>query len=89
MKRIFWVFCINRFLINPLQYLSSRSNFGFEFAEIFAIEKQLPTRQDGESKRFSRVAPFFKLLNKSIVIVHYIPSFFYAKLVRYRAGLAV
>jgi hypothetical protein len=42
MRRIFWVFCINRFLINPLHYLSSPSDFGFEFAEIFIIEKRLP-----------------------------------------------
>jgi len=40
MKRIFWGFCINRFLINPLQYLSSRSNFGFEFAEILEIKNE-------------------------------------------------
>jgi hypothetical protein len=34
----------NWFLIDPLQlhYLSSRSDFGFEFAEIFIIEKRLP-----------------------------------------------
>jgi hypothetical protein len=39
---IFWGFCRNRFLIDPLQYLSSRSDFGSEFAVIFVIEKQLP-----------------------------------------------
>ncbi len=32
----------NRFLIDPWHYLSSRSDFGFEFAEIFVIEKRLP-----------------------------------------------
>jgi hypothetical protein len=42
MRRIFWVFCINRFGIGPLHYFSSRSDFGFEFAEIFVIEKRLP-----------------------------------------------
>jgi hypothetical protein len=42
MKRIFWGFCINRFLMSPLHYLSSRSDFAFEFAEIFVIEKRLP-----------------------------------------------
>jgi hypothetical protein len=41
-RRIFWGFCINRFGIGPLHYISSRSDFGFEFAEIFVIEKQLP-----------------------------------------------
>ena len=39
MRRIFWGFCRNWFLIDPLDYLSSRSAFGFVFAEIFEIEK--------------------------------------------------
>jgi hypothetical protein len=42
MRRIFWGFCRNCFLIDPLHYLSSRSDFGFEFAEIFVIKKRLP-----------------------------------------------
>ncbi len=42
MRRIFWGFCRNWFLKSPLHYLSSRSDFGFEFAEIFIFEKQLP-----------------------------------------------
>ncbi len=37
-----WGFCINRFGIGPLHYVSSHSDFGFEFAEIFIIEKRLP-----------------------------------------------
>ncbi len=42
MRWIFlWGFCRNRFLLSPLHYLSSRSKFGFEFAEIFVIEKRL------------------------------------------------
>ncbi len=41
-RRIFWGFCKNWVLIDPLNYLSSRSAFGFEFAEIFVIEKRLP-----------------------------------------------
>jgi hypothetical protein len=41
MRRIFWGFCRNWFLIDPLDYLSSRSAFGFVFAEIFEIEKRL------------------------------------------------
>ncbi len=60
MRRIFWGFCRNWVLIDSLHYLSSRSAFGFEFAEIFVIEKRLPdsvirqvgdspTRQVGES----------------------------------------
>jgi hypothetical protein len=56
MKRISWGFCINRFLMSPLHYLSSPSDFGFEFAEIFVIEKQL-SWQD-----FLQL-PFFKILN--------------------------
>jgi hypothetical protein len=42
MRRIFRGFCRNWFLIDPLHYLSSRFDFGFEFAEIFVIEKRLP-----------------------------------------------
>jgi hypothetical protein len=60
MRRIFWGFCRNWFLIDTLDYLSSRSAFGFVFAEIFEIEKRLrdsasrrvddsPTRQVAES----------------------------------------
>jgi hypothetical protein len=49
MRRIFWGFCRNWFLIDPLHYLLSRSDFGFEFAEIFVIKKRLPDRQVGDS----------------------------------------
>jgi hypothetical protein len=42
MRRIFWGFCRNWVLIDPLHCLSSRSAFDFEFAEIFVIEKRLP-----------------------------------------------
>jgi hypothetical protein len=42
MNRIFRVFCINRLGLGPLHYFSSRSDFGFEFAEIFVFEKRLP-----------------------------------------------
>ncbi len=41
-RPIFWGFCINRFGIGLLHYISSRSDFDFEFAEIFVIEKRLP-----------------------------------------------
>jgi hypothetical protein len=41
MRRIFWVFFINRFGIGPIHNVSSPSDFGFEFAEIFVIEKRL------------------------------------------------
>jgi hypothetical protein len=72
MRRIFWGFCRNWFLIDPLHNFSSRSDFGFEFAEIF--EKQLPdlpsrgvsdspTRRVGESKARPDMAS--RLLNDS------------------------
>jgi hypothetical protein len=32
-------FCINRFGTGPLHNISSRSDFGFKFLEIFVIEK--------------------------------------------------
>jgi hypothetical protein len=38
----FWGFCRNWFLMSPLHYLSGRSDFGFEFAEIFVYVKRLP-----------------------------------------------
>ncbi len=41
-NRILRSFGINRFGLGPLHYISSRSDFGFEFAEIFVFEKQLP-----------------------------------------------
>jgi hypothetical protein len=74
MRQIFRGFCINWILIDPLHYLSSRSDFGFEFAEIFVIEKWL-----GESTRLLIDTFFFKPLNKQMVIVHYIPGLFFAK----------
>ncbi len=40
--RISWGFCRNWFRIDPLHYLSRRTDFRFEFAEIFEIEKRLP-----------------------------------------------
>ncbi len=55
MTRIFWGFCRNWFLIVPLHYLSSGSYFGFQFADIFIIEKRLPdspSRGVGESASF-------------------------------------
>ncbi len=48
MRRIFWGFCRNWFIIHPLHYLLRRSDFGFEFAEIFLIKKLLP---DSASRR--------------------------------------
>ncbi len=42
MNRIFRVFCINHFGLGPLHYISSHSDYGFEFTEIFVFEKRLP-----------------------------------------------
>jgi hypothetical protein len=56
MRRIFWGFCINWVLIDPLHYLSSRSPFGLEFAELFVIEKRLPDSASRESRRLADLA---------------------------------
>jgi hypothetical protein len=81
MRRIFWCFCINRFGIGPLHYVSSRSDFSFEVSEIFVIEKRLPDSPSrGVDKSASR-HNLFKPLNKSMVIVDDIPGFFFAKLI--------
>ncbi len=53
-ERIFLGFCWNWFIIDPLHYLMSHSDFGFEFAEIFKIEKRLhdlASRQLSNSRR--------------------------------------
>ncbi len=54
--------------------------FGFELEEISVIEKRLP---DSPSQGVDKIAYRynFKPLNKSMVIVHYIPGLFFAKLV--------
>jgi hypothetical protein len=51
MRQIFWGFCRNWFLMSPLHYLSGRSDFGFEFTEIFVFEKRLPAITDTGSHR--------------------------------------
>ncbi len=51
--------------------------FSFEFAEIFVFEKQTTPRIGESGSR----QDFFKPLNNSIVIVHYIPGKFLAKLI--------
>jgi hypothetical protein len=53
MRRIFWGFCRNWFLMSSLHYLSGRSDFGFEFAEIFVFQKQLPAITDMGSRQLS------------------------------------
>ncbi len=57
MRRIFWGFCRN-FFIDPLQYLSSRSDFGFKFTEKPLPDSAIggvgdsPTRRVGESSSY-------------------------------------
>ncbi len=53
MRRIFWGFCRNWFLMSTLHYLSGRSDFAFEFTEIFVFEKRLPAITDTGSRRLS------------------------------------
>ncbi len=53
MRGIFWSFCINWYGIGHLHYISSHSDFGFEFAEIFLIEKRLPV---SSSKGVNKIA---------------------------------
>jgi len=53
MSTIFRGFCINRFGIGQLHYILSRSDFGFEFVEIFVIEKLLP---DSPSRGDDKIA---------------------------------
>jgi hypothetical protein len=77
-KRVFWGFCINRFGIGPLHYISSRSDFDFEFAEIFVIENRLPDSPSGESTRMHIDTSVFKPFNQSMVLVHYSPGLFLA-----------
>jgi hypothetical protein len=76
MRRIFWSFCINRFGRGPLHYVSSRSDFGFEFVEIFVIEKRLPNSPSRGVDKIAYRYNFFKQ-NKSMVIVYYIHGFFF------------
>jgi hypothetical protein len=69
MRRIFWGFCRNWFHIDPLHYLSSRSDFGFELAEIFVMEKRLPdsvTRGVGDSPTRGVGELFFKCLKENL-----------------------
>ncbi len=76
-KADFLGYCINQFGIGPLHYISS--DFGFEFAEIFVIEKRLPDIAESGSRQDCLYIDtiFFKPLNKSMVIVHYILGLFF------------
>jgi hypothetical protein len=64
------VFALIWFLMSSLHYFSSCSDFGFEFAEILVIKKQLPDSPSrGVNKIAYRYIFYFKPLNKSMVIV--------------------
>ncbi len=78
-NRIFRDFCINR--LGPLHYISSCSDFGFEFAEIFIFKERLPVSVSRGVDKIAWSIHFFKPLNNSIVIVQNIPGKFLAKLI--------
>ncbi len=60
MNRIFRGFHINRFGLGPLHYISSRSDFGFEFAEIFVLEKRLPVSVIRGVDKIAWIIQFFQ-----------------------------
>jgi hypothetical protein len=64
MRPIFQAFCINLIGIGLLHYISSRSDFGFEFSEIFVIEKRLP---DSASSILFYSILFYSILFYSII----------------------
>ena len=78
MRRIFWGFCRNWFLIDPLHYLSSRSDFGFEFAEKFVIKKRLPDwafkclKENSASRGVAMVSRGVAMVSRGVAI-----KFFY------------
>ncbi len=69
MSRIFRVFCINCIGLGPLHYISSHSDFGFEFAEIFVYEKWLPVSVSRGVDKISYWYNYFQTWNNSILIV--------------------
>ncbi len=81
MNQVFRCFCINRFGLGALHYLSSSSNFGFELSEIFVFKNRLPASVSRGVDKIAWSIHFFKYLNNSILIVNYIPGLFFAKLV--------
>ncbi len=81
MNQFFRSFCIKRFGLGPLNYLSSCSDFGFEFSEIFIFENRLPASVSRGVDKIAWSIHFLKHLNNLIVILNYIPGLFFAKLV--------
>ncbi len=68
MRPIFRGFCINRFGIGPLHCILSRSDFGFEFAEIFVIEKRLADSDPSSWNTYSSVAKNRDTLRKEDIV---------------------
>jgi hypothetical protein len=81
MNQFFRCFCINRFGLGPLHYLSSRSDFGLELSETFVFKNRLPASVSQGVDKIAWSIHFFIPLNNSTVIVHYIPGLLFAKLV--------
>ncbi len=61
---IFWGFCRNLFLIDPLHYLSSHSDFGFKFEEILNW-KTTPRLSESGSRRLSN-SPSRRVVESSL-----------------------
>jgi hypothetical protein len=83
MNQFFRCFCINRFGLGPLHYLSSRSDFGFESSEIFGFENRLPASVSRGVDKIAWSIHFFqsfKYFNCDSTVL-YIPGLFFAKLV--------
>ncbi len=66
MRRIFLGFCRNWSLMSTVHYLSSSSDFGFEFAEIFVLKNQLPAITDTGSRQL-RVSVIRRKLSASLI----------------------
>ncbi len=89
MNQFFRCFCINRFGLGPLHYLSSVPILASNSRRYSYSKIDSPHRWVGESTRLLGVSIFFKPLNNAIAILNYIPGLFFVKLVLYRHGLAI
>jgi hypothetical protein len=61
MNQFFRCFCINRFGLGPLHYLSSRSDFGFEFSDIFIFKNRLPASLSQGVNKIAWSIHFFQI----------------------------
>jgi hypothetical protein len=71
MNQFFQCFCINRFGLGPLHYVSSRSNLASN------SRRYLYSKIDSPRRGVDKIAwsiHFFKPLNNSFVIVHFLPN---------------